>query len=192
MKKHILLIIFILISINLLKSNNIDSCINLSYDNLINYLIINANKENPSIFDDSVSKEIHTLVLYSPDSIISIERKLDLLNIFVFYNHHVSKVYRNYLFVELKNEKTKRIEYNIPLFFCYYCEDSTLFKKIKQIEFSNEIINTFPYPYKDYYMFLINLIKRSNNSEEFKTHLSNFNQTKIIIQYLQRKYNLKP
>lgn len=136
----------------------------------------------------SIADNVYEIIYQHDDSVVSLEKKLDLLHLMLFNQRYASNYYRSIIFDKVLNQDSLilgRGEFITPLLFCHYCGDTKVLKIIRTNNCLNFELNQFPEEYKIYFQQLFSKLKSIDSSQVPNSKL------KVDLKYMGIARNLK-
>ncbi len=117
-----------------------------------------------------ISDRVFTIIYDVNDSIISIENKIDLIQILQYYQKSASKYYRAILRNKIMKSDSAviiRPEFYIPFSACYYC-DFEMIDALDVDSFEQNMIYILPATYLKFYQMYLDSIKEIKQNKKFR------------------------
>lgn len=192
-------IIIFLIHFAFLKANSQDSLsINEKFSNIVKSIYKHSTliNTNPGIHDEEIANHIYDIVYNTPDSLINIDRKLDLLILMIFFERYSSDIYGTKIrnsFIAKDPKVNKDILYLLPFAVCYSCDYSAV-NRVNSIDtlVIKEEIQGLNEPYRKYYTSLFknirSLAKNNKNGKTPDTYMLVLNESMIKNKTFKERY----
>lgn len=142
-----------------------------------------------------IADNVYKIIYQHDDSVISLEKKLDLLHLMLFNQRYASNYYRSIIFDKVLNQDSLvlgRGEFVTSLLFCHYCGDTKVLEIIRNNNCLNYRVDQFPEEYKVYFQHLFSRLKSIDSSQvpnsKLKVDFKHMGITRNLRQELLKKY----
>ncbi len=186
------------------RKNNIQGNVNSSsvieqdfFVETIRLIIDNSDKDKEITgrICSVISNRIFTIMYDVNDSIISVENKMDLIQILQYYQKSASKYYRAILRDKIMNLDSiviNKPEFYIPFSVCYYC-DFEMIDALDIDRFEQNMVHIIPLNYLKVYQMYLDFIKKikQNTKLRYKNRITDYFGFEFINQRLMVKMKLE-
>jgi len=152
----------------------------------------NAKGEFPGIEADSIAKSVYYIVYSSKDPRITIEDKLDLIHLMIYYQKYSSNIYRSIVKRNFSDNDSLIFQNTfsiMPISICYYCDSILIYKLASKISVEDGHFDFDSQYYNHYYLQLFRLISSVAKGGGSKMPTSSFYLLleSYVIQNLKHK-----
>lgn len=196
-RKILILLLTVIVVFQLRATEKEDSAVLVVFNKTLSLIneYSDVHGEHTGIITATIADNVYEIIYQHDDSVISFEKKLDLLHLMLFNQRYASNYYRSIIFDKVLNQDSLvlgRGEFITPLLFCHYCGDTKVLEIIRNNNCLNYGVDQFPEEYKVYFQQLFSRLKSIDSSQvpnsKLKVDFKHMGITRNLRQELLKKY----